>query len=440
MNTLFIFRRDFRVQDNIGLAYAMRHFTNIIPIFIFTPEQIDNNTYFSNPSVQFLCECLEELKEKIGLHIFYGDYMSVIQSIHTQHTLSHVIFNKDYTPYSRKRDHTIEQWCQSEQIECIMTEDYLLQPMGTFNKKDGTPYVVYTPFKANLVNHTIPAPIKSVVKSIKKIHFKSNPYYKEALDYYIPNVHNLVKGGRKHGLKQLKKSHTIYERNKLSTETTHLSSYIKYGCVSIREVYHSFKHADLKAQLIWREFFYYINYYNPHLIEKSKSFQPKYDAIQWVKHKPHLEAWKKGLTGFPVVDACMRQLNHSGYMHNRGRLIVANFLNRILGMDWRVGELYFAQRLIDYDPCVNNANWQWVSSVGVDTKPSNQRIFNPWLQSKRFDAQAEYIKTWIPELSEVDPKDIHQWDQGCKHYSVKYPCPIVDYALCRERSLKMYKL
>jgi len=136
----------------------------------------------------------------------------------------------------------------------------------------------------------------------------------------------------------------------------------------------------------------------------------------------------------------MRQLNHSGYMHNRGRLISANFLNRILGINWRSGELYFAQTLIDYDPCVNNANWQWVSSVGIDTKPYSQRVFNPWLQSKRFDAQCDYIKKWIPELKDVAPKDIHQWDISCKQYNVDYPCPMVDYALCRERSLKMYKL
>ncbi|ADX06044.1 putative deoxyribodipyrimidine photo-lyase [Organic Lake phycodnavirus 1] len=443
MNTLFIFRRDFRVQDNVGLNYAMTNFKNVIPIFIFTPEQIDKNKnkYFSDHSVQFLCECLEELKEKIGLHIFYGDYMNVIRSIHKDHHLTHIVFNQDYSPYSRKRDKTIEQWCQSEQIDCIMTEDYLLQPIGTFNKKDGSPYVVYTPFKDNIFqNHSVPMPKKRGVKHIKHIDFRSNPYYKEKMDYYVYNKHNLVKGGRKHGLKQLKKSHATYERNKLNTETTHLSSYIKYGCLSIREVYHSFKDDDLKSQLVWREFFYYINYYFPELIDKSKSYQSKYDAIKWVQNKKHLDAWKHGQTGFPVVDACMRQLNHSGYMHNRGRLISANFLNRILGINWRSGELYFAQTLIDYDPCVNNANWQWVSSVGIDTKPYSQRVFNPWLQSKRFDAQCDYIKKWIPELKDVAPKDIHQWDISCKQYNVDYPCPMVDYALCRERSLKMYKL
>ena len=140
-----------------------------------------------------------------------------------------------------------------------------------------------------------------------------------------------------------------------------------------------------------------------------------------------------------MVDACMRQLNQTGYMHNRGRLIVSNFLNRILGMDWRLGEFYFAQQLIDYDPCVNNGNWQWVSSVGIDTKPSSQRIFNPWLQSKRFDNDCIYIKQWIPQLNNIPPQEIHQWDVYCNDYNIDYPKPIIDYSMARERSLKMYK-
>jgi deoxyribodipyrimidine photo-lyase len=212
----------------------------------------------------------------------------------------------------------------------------------------------------------------------------------------------------------------------------------KYGCLSIREVYHILKHEDLKAQLIWREFYYYINYYFPKLLSKSKSFQSKYDGIKWVHNNKHLELWKRGETGYPIIDACMRQLNTTGYMHNRGRLIVANFLNRILGLDWRFGELYFAQQLIDYDPCVNNGNWQWVSSVGIDTKPSSQRIFNPWLQSKRYDHDCIYIKQWIPELKDIPSNHIHQWDiYGDKKI---YILPIIDYADARQRSLKMYKL
>jgi len=441
MYTLFIFRRDYRTQDNIGLNYCIRNYKNIIPVFIFTPEQIKTNKYFSNSSVQFLCECLEELRKEIPLHIFYGDNIKVLSKIHKTIKISTIVFNKDYTPYAIERDKSIELWSLKNDIKCIMTEDYLLSPIGTFNKKDGNPYVVYTPFKNNVIKHSIPKTDLIEIKNIiRKKELETIKYYKDEIDFYKYNPHNMIKGGRTNGLKQMKTIVNYENRDKLCVETTHMSAYIKYGCLSIREVYHYYKDENIKAQLIWREFYYYINYYYPELLEKSKSFQMKYDTIKWIQNINHLELWKKGETGYPIVDACMRQLNKTGYMHNRGRLIVSNFLNRILGLDWRLGELYFAQKLIDYDPCVNNGNWQWVSSVGIDTKPSSQRIFNPWLQSKRFDNDCIYIKEWIPELQNIPSNEIHQWDVYCNKYDINYNKPIIDYSVARERSLKMYKL
>lgn len=437
MYTIFIFRRDYRTYDNLGLIYAMKQFEDIIPIFIFTPEQIKKNIFRSNNSIQFLCESLEELRSEIPLHIFYGDNLKVLNSIVKKIDLSHIVFNKDYTPYAMERDTKIEEWATSHNIQCTMIEDYLLNPIGTFNKKDGSPYVVYTPFKNNVFKGTIPKPQSMKVNHlIQHADLETTTYYRPNLDYYKYNKENNVKGGRSNGLKHL---HTkIDYQDQLSVKTTQLSAYIKYGCLSIREVYHYFKEEDLKAQLVWREFYYYINYYYPKLLSKSKSFQPKYDSIKWIHNTKHLDLWKRGETGYPVVDACMRQLNKTGYMHNRGRLIVSNFLNRILGLDWRLGELYFAQKLIDYDPCVNNGNWQWIASVGIDTKPYSQRVFNPWLQSKRFDPYCIYIKEWIPELDDVESKKIHQWDvYGDKNI---YSLPMIDYAMARERSLNMYKL
>jgi deoxyribodipyrimidine photo-lyase len=414
----------------------MKHFDHIIPIFIFTPEQIKKNKYLSNNSLQFLCESLEELRDHIPLHIFYGDNLKVLNKIHKTAPISNIVFNKDYTPYAIERDQSIDSWCAKKNINCVQIEDYLLSPIGRFNKTDGSPYVVYTPFKNNVLKHSIPNtqnhPLKHLIYHKPLEHIS---YYSPNLDYYTYNPHNNVKGGRKSGLKYL---HTnIDYEDQLSIKTTQLSAYIKYGCLSIREVYHHFKDENLKAQLIWREFYYYINYYYPNLLKKSVAFQMKYDKIKWVNNKKHLEWWKRGETGFPVVDACMRQLNKTGYMHNRGRLIVSNFLNRLLGLDWRLGELYFAQQLIDYDPCVNNGNWQWVSSVGIDTKPYSQRVFNPWLQSKRFDPHCIYIKEWIPELNDVPPNEIHQWDlHGDPDI---YILPIIDYTMARERSLQMYR-
>jgi len=414
----------------------MKHFDHIIPIFIFTPEQIKKNKYLSNNSLQFLCESLEELRDHIPLHIFYGDNLKVLSKINKTIPISNIVFNKDYTPYAIERDQSIDSWCVKKNINCVQIEDYLLSPIGRFNKTDGSPYVVYTPFKNNVLKHSIPNtqnhPLKHLIYHKPLEHIS---YYSPNLDYYTYNPHNNVKGGRKNGLKYL---HTnIDYEDQLSIKTTQLSAYIKYGCLSIREVYHHFKDENLKAQLIWREFYYYINYYYPNLLKKSVAFQMKYDKIKWVNNKKHLEWWKRGETGFPVVDACMRQLNKTGYMHNRGRLIVSNFLNRLLGLDWRLGELYFAQQLIDYDPCVNNGNWQWVSSVGIDTKPYSQRVFNPWLQSKRFDPHCIYIKEWIPELNDVPPNEIHQWDlHGDPDI---YILPIIDYTMARERSLQMYR-
>jgi len=441
MYTIFIFRRDYRTFDNIGLNYAITHFKHIIPIFIFTPEQIKKNLYFSNNSVQFLCESLEELRNDIPLHIFYGDNIQVLKKIHDTIKISNIIFNQDYTPYSRERDKQIELWCNQNEIKCIMTEDYLLNPIGTFNKKDTNPYVVFTPFKNNAVKLTIPRPKKVETKHlIWKKELESIKYYRHDMNYYKKNKDNNVKGGRKLGLIQMRIPVNYEEKDQLFIETTQLSAYIKYGCLSIREVYHFFKDDDIKTQLIWREFYYYINYYHPKLLESSKSFQSKYDKIKWVHNIKHLEMWKNGMTGYPVVDACMKQLNTTGYMHNRGRLIVSNFLNRLLGLDWRLGELYFAQKLIDYDPCVNSGNWQWIASVGVDTKPSNQRIFNPWLQSKRFDADCAYIKYWIPELKNIPINEIHRWDLHFNKYDISYPKPIIDYSESREKSLQMYLL
>jgi deoxyribodipyrimidine photo-lyase len=443
--TIFIFRRDFRTYDNLGLYYAMKKCDKIIPCFFFNPLQIDEkkNKYFSHHSVQFLCESLSELSKEIPLHIFHGNDIEILNELSKHIDISDIIFNMDYTPFAKKRDKKIEQWCQKQKIQCSKIEDYLLKPIGTFNKDNGAPYTIYTPFKNNVFKHIIPKPQKQTLKNlIFHKDLESLKTYQPNMDYYIHNPNNLVLGGRKHGLKQLKKSNQLnYEKNRntLFIETSQLSSYIKYGCLSIREVYHYFKETELKSQVIWREFYFYINYYFPDLLDKSKNFQSKYDSIQWVSNKKHLELWKQGETGYPIVDACMKQLNHSGYMHNRGRLISSNFMNRILGLDWRHGELYFAQQLIDYDPCVNNGNWQWIASVGVDPKPYFQRLFNPWLQSEKFDKDALYIKKWLPQLKDIPPKHLHQWEKYYQLYDINYPNPIISYQQGRKRSVEMYR-
>lgn len=456
--SLFIFRRDLRLSDNNGLNYAMKNCENIIPIFIFTPEQITKqNKYRSDSAVQFMCESLTELDKELRqnrskLHIFYGDNIKVISKIINKIKIASVIFNMDYTPYARKRDKKIEKLCQKKEIECHIIEDYLLAPIGRFNKSNGEPYTIFTPFKNNGIKYKIDKPSNMRPKNLIKIKNigETDIFIKGAKGrLYKENVDILVNGGRRNGLKLLKKikNQTKYNttRNTLIIPTTYLSAYIKFGCVSIREVYweikNNLRNNNLVDQLFWREFYYYIAYHFPEVL-RGKNFNKKYDGIKWKWSKTKYLKWCKGETGYPIVDAGMRELNRTGFMHNRARLITSNFLNRILGMNWRWGEYYYATKLSDYDPSVNNGNWQWVSSVGVDPKPYFQRLFNPWLQSAKYDPDALYIKKWVSELKDIDPKEIHNWED---HYmdhdldKIKYFKPIVNYKDGRNDSIKMYK-
>ena len=327
-----------------------------------------------------------------------------------------------------------------------MIEDYLLHPIGTLLKNNNDPYTVYTPFKNNGLKLTVDKPLKNKIKNlISENKLKTNEYIK-----YQTNEDILVRGGRLNGLKQLKniKNQKKYNttRNDLTIQTSLLSAYIKYGCISIREVYWHIlnlfgKSNQLISQLFWREFYFYIAYYFPQVL-KGKNYNTKYDAIKWNTNNNLFKAWCDGLTGYPIIDAAMTELNTTGYMHNRGRLITSNFLNRILGQDWRKGEQYFATQLTDYDPSVNNGNWQWIASTGVDPKPYFQRLFNPWLQSKKFDKNAEYIKKWLPQLSEIPAKELHEWEKYSTDYDlndINYIKPIVDYKTQRKLSVDMYR-
>jgi deoxyribodipyrimidine photo-lyase len=458
--TLFIFRRDLRIRDNNGLRCAIKNFENVVPIFIFTPEQVTSeNKYRSDNSIQFMMESLDDLNTDLGnkLHYFYGDNIKVLETICKKIQVDNIAFNVDYTKYARERDGDIIKFCKSKKIEVSINEDYLLSKIGEFNKDDGKgeSYVVFTPFKNNAVsisNKVIKTPTKYQVKNIVKvsdIYEASN----KAKVIYDTNENIILKGGRKNAINQLlsavrtnKKYNT--ERDTMSIETTRLSAYIKFGCLSIREVYWAFKEklgkdTLLLSQLFWREFYYYIAYYYPDVVSnKHTSFRDTFDKIKWTNKPAHFTAWCNGTTGFPIVDAGMRQLNKSGYMHNRARLITANFLNRILNIDWRKGEMYYATKLIDYDPSVNNGNWQWVASTGVDTSQYFQRVFSPINQSKKYDPDAEYIKHWIPELKDITPAHLHDWEKYKYMYTdqdLKYTPPIISYSYGRTRSLKAYK-
>jgi deoxyribodipyrimidine photo-lyase len=268
-------------------------------------------------------------------------------------------------------------------------------------------------------------------------------------DFYNMNDNINVRGGRKNALKILTSiinKGLEYEktRNILNIPTTNLSAYIKFGCVSIREVYYLFnkqfgKTNPLSRQLIWRDFYYHLGH--GFINSFGRSLKPQYDKIKWINNKSHFNKWKQGKTGYPIVDACMTQINTTGFMHNRGRLIVASFLIKNLMVDWRYGEKYFAKKLVDYDVYVNQGNWQWVSGSGADSMPYF-RVFNPSRQSAKYDSNAEYIKKWLPQLKDIEPKHLHEWEIYYKEYNlneINYYKPIIDYSISKKTTLSIYR-
>ena len=454
-NGLFIFHRDLRIRDNIGLIEASNQCEHLYVCFIFTPEQVGNNPYKSNNSVQFMIESLDELHNDIAktggeLMLFYGKQKEILSHLISDLSIDGVYFNEDYSPYALERDEETAELCSQKKIRCEMFPDYYLYTPGTI-KSSKSAYKKYTPFYRAVLHKAVAVPnmknISNISRTSKSLH-KQITIQSAFKNFTKPNPEILVHGGRSLGIQRLKlaqknQKHYDKERDFFIENTTFLSAYIKFGCVSIREVYHVFKHEfglshGLIRELIWRDFYANVLFSFPYVL--GHAMKPSYDKIRWHKNAKWLNAWKTGTTGFPVVDAGMRQLAETGYMHNRARLITSSFLIKVLLIDWQDGEKYFAQQLTDYDPASNNGNWQWGASTGADSQPYF-RIFNPWLQSEEYDPDAEYIKQWVPELREVDAKVIHKWYKysGEKEFKgIKYPAPIVDYSKQKEIALKMY--
>lgn len=416
---LFLFHRDFRIEDNLALNALSRN-GPVTCLFIFTPSQLVKNPFYASKGFGFMCASLYELRKTIEekggtLSFRYGDTIDVLKTLDIQR----IGFNLDYTPFARRRAEAIVDYARDKGIEVVTAEDYLLRPMGTFLKANQTPYVVFTPFKTAALKESIDKPHTEPIK-FEKMKSRTDDYPPE----YTPTA---IVGGRKAGLKLL---HFNYQHDSFEP-TTGLSPYLKFGCVSIREAYWANTSPLFRSQLYWREFFYYLACYFPKVLDDREDFKK---GLPWRNAVQDFERWCEGRTGFPIVDAAMRQLNETGYMHNRGRLVTANFLTRLLGIDWRWGETYFATHLIDYDPCVNNGNWQWVAGTGVDRAPYSQRIFNPWQQGLTHDPDAKYIKQWIPELRNVSSHDIHRWD---KHHTDVYLKPMLDYAEARKKRIQV---
>lgn len=477
---IFIFHRDLRIQDNTTLLKQMKEMGDITPIFIFTPQQIlpQKNPYYSNNSVQFMIECLFELhndiKEKNGeLYFFYGNTMDVLRSICKNHIIQSIGFNIDYTPFARLRDSEIVQFCNKNHITVFKEEDYLLYDIlnGQTLNKSGQPYQVFTSFK-NHCRNNLPDVRQPIRFNSNAFHFQKYNYLKDN-SYFVSkqeiqrkfvheekNNQRLVHGGRKNAIKILQSLAKFRDynqnRNTMNYQTTHLSAYNHFTPVSIREVYHSVlkklgNHSLILNELLWRDFYVNVTWYFPHVLEGQTkktfhncAFKEQYDKIKWKPNNTYFDKWKRGETGIPIVDAGMRELNQTGYMHNRSRMIQGNFLTKDLHIDWRKGEQYFATQLVDYSPMQNSGGWQWCAGCGTDAQPYF-RIFNPYTQAVTYDPKCEYIKKWIPELKDVPNKDILKWEQPNIHNkwiheeNIEYFKPIVNHNEERIITLHRYK-
>jgi deoxyribodipyrimidine photo-lyase len=397
-----------------------------------------------------MIESLLELNKEVKLTFCYGDIIKVLSNIITNNSnITSIYTNTDYTPYAFHREKIIDKFCKEHDIKFEPCHDITLFEPNTIINSSGKIYQKYTPFMKECMKKRVPIP--NTINRKKNIKHPRTSYeisINKLKSFYKYNDLIHVHGGRNNALKILNNVSTSHlgnkydkTRNMLNINTTNLSAYLKFGCVSIREAYHKFKkYKGLTRQLFWREFYYHLGY--GFMDRFGKSLKPKYDNIKWINNSSHYKKWCEGRTGFPIVDACMTQLNKTGYMHNRGRLIVSSFLVKNLLVNWKYGEKYFAQKLVDYDVLVNQGNWQWTSGSGADSQPYF-RIFNPNRQSEAYDKDCLYIKKWLPELKDVENKHLHNWETYYQDYNLKllddYPKPIINYAESKINALKLYR-
>ncbi len=441
--TLFLFHRDLRLEDNCGLDAALAESERVIPAFVFDPRQTEDHPYKSENALQFLIRSLQDLSDSLSkrsarLYLFQGETEQVVSYLTRTEGVDAVFSNRDYTPFARARDEAVSRACAAKGAEFRLFADSLLHEPEHILNHLGKPYTVFSPFfKASQVL-PVPRPLKTV-----RDNFYADPLsidkgegvFAKVQKFFNPDLAR--SGGRAEALKILNglSGFAHYEKTRdipSVAGTTGLSPHNKFGTVSIREAYHAVRDelgADhpLLRQFHWRDFFTHVAHHHERVF--GHAFHSEYDFLPWSENAEHLSAWKEGRTGFPVVDAGMRELNATGVMHNRARMVCASFLVKDLHLDWREGEKYFATRLADYDPCVNNGNWQWAASTGCDPVPYF-RVFNPWIQQSRFDPDCAYVKKWVPELKDVPPAVLHRLyesgDSGV-HESTGYPPPLVNH-------------
>lgn len=424
--SIFWFRRDLRLEDNAGLYHALRAGHPVVPVFIFDTAILEELEDKKDKRVHFIHQTLHHIQEalkEIGstLHVLYGTPMACFKELLGVYDIKAVYTNTDYEPYAIQRDKEVAAFLYQHGIAFSSYKDQVIFEKNEVVKDNGEPYTVYTPYS------------KKWKEKLNAFYLKPYPVKKYKANFLqqtpkrIPSLKSL-------GFEQ---AEADVARPKLDKEiarhydktrdfpalhgTTRLSIHLRFGTISIRKLAADAKELNptLLNELIWREFYQMILFHFPKVI--NTSFKEAYDHIKWRNNEKEFEAWCTGQTGYPIVDAGMRELNETGYMHNRVRMITASFLTKHLLIDWRWGEAYFAKKLLDYDLAANNGGWQWAAGSGCDAAPYF-RIFNPYLQTEKFDKDLKYIRKWVPELNEFS-----------------YPQPIVQHEPARERCLRVYK-
>ena len=423
--SIFWFRRDLRLKDNHGLYQALESEKKVLPIFIFDEDILDLLENKSDKRVDFIVQGLQTLNSFLksknkGIKIFKGKPLEIYKKLTENYEIEAVYSNEDYEPYAIKRDQEIADFLASKNIAFHQFKDQVIFHKDEIVKADKKPYTVYTPYSKLWLNEFQKIDLQGFPSEKKLDNLLDIPFEElkiEDIGFQKTNLAFEIPEADLHIIKTYEET-----RNFPAVKgTTQLGVHLRFGTISVRKLAKIAKENNLTflKELIWREFFMQILYHFPKVV--NHSFKAKYDAIPWENNPEFLEKWKAGKTGFPIVDAGMRELNATGFMHNRVRMITASFLIKHLLTDWRIGEAYFAEKLMDYDLSANNGNWQWCASSGCDAAPYF-RIFNPDEQQKKFDPDFKYIKKWIPEF-------------GTKYY----PKPIVEHKKAREKVLKVYK-
>lgn len=430
---LFWFRRDLRLFDNAGLYHALKSYDKVLPLFIFDSNILNQLKDKSDPRVTFIYNIIHNLKIQLrekfdsDLLIKYGDPMEVYEELLTEYRINAVFTNRDYEPYAKKRDNKISTLLKTNGIPFKSYKDHVIFESTEVQKDDQSQYVVFTPYKRkwytklNLDKNGY----SYYIKSYPTLNY-SNNFKKIQLNGNI-TLHSMGFEESNMEIPPIQVKQSIiskYDKNRdfpAINGTSRLGIHYRFGTISIREkVRKAIKLNDTYvSELIWRDFYSSILDSFPHVA--NAPFRDKYNRVNWRFNEQEFQAWCDGQTGYPLVDAGMRELNQTGHMHNRVRMVVASFLTKHLLMDWRLGEAYFAEKLLDYDLASNNGGWQWAAGCGTDAAPYF-RIFNPESQLKKFDKELKYTKKWVPEYG-----------------TSRYVQPIVNHKEARERCLKVYK-